>query len=273
MIRSAVTVSLVPQAQGGPFVFWGDLETNCAKAAKLGFAAVEIFPPSADFLDVRRLEKLLKDLQLKLAAMGTGAGWVLQKLRLTDPAPEVRQRALQFATSIIDYAGRLGAPAIIGSMQGRFEDSVSREQALFWLRKALEPLAARAHTHGVPLLFEPLNRYESNLINGVADGVALLESLATKNVKLLCDLFHMNIEEISIPESLRAAGSNLGHVHFVDSNRRPAGLGHLEYGPIVQTLRAIGFSGYASAEALPYPSSEQAAEQTMITFKKYFPAS
>ena len=63
----------------------------------------------------------------------------------------------------------------------------------------------------------------------------------------------------------------LGHLHFVDSNRRPAGLGHLDFAPVVQALREIGYAGYVSAEALPYPNSEKAAEQTMITFKKYFP--
>jgi len=81
---------------------------------------LEIFAPSADFLDGPRLEKLLKDLQLKLAAMGTGGGWVLQKLRLTDPDPRCARPPFNFAASIIDYAGRFDAPAIIGSLQGRF---------------------------------------------------------------------------------------------------------------------------------------------------------
>jgi len=113
------------------------------------------------------------------------------------------------------------------------KNNVTREQALVWLGEALESLAARAHTHGVPLLFEPLNRYESNLINCVADGVALLESLATKNVKAALRFVSHEHRGNSIPESLRAAGSNLGHLHFVDSNRRPAGLATLSMGPIV----------------------------------------
>ena len=270
MISPAVTISLVPQAKGGPFVFWGELESSCAEAASLGFDAVEIFPPSADALDARQLKSLLASHRLKLAAMGTGAGWVLHKLRLTDPDPTIRQRAVEFASSVIDFAGGFGAPAIIGSMQGRFDNGLSRERALVWLREALEQLAARARTQGAPLLFEPLNRYESNLINCVEDGLALLQSLKARNVKLLCDLFHMNIEEVSIPDALRSAASHLGHLHFVDSNRRAAGLGHLDFAPIVQALRDIGFAGYVSAEALPWPDSEKAAKQTMAAFRKYF---
>ena len=81
---------------------------------------------------------------------------------------------------------------------------------LAWLCEALEELGLRAERLGVPLLIEPLNRYETNLLNRVEDGLAVLDSLRTRNVKLLCDLFHMNIEEESIAESLRLAGKRLG---------------------------------------------------------------
>jgi sugar phosphate isomerase/epimerase len=270
MIKCAVTISLVPEAQGGPFVFWGDLASSCAKAAALGFDAVEIFAPSAEALDARQLKQLLTQHHLNLAALGTGAGWVLKKLRLTDPDPAVRQRARDFASAVIDLAGGFGAPAIIGSLQGRHENNVTRDQTLAWLREALEQFGPRAHAHGVPLLFEPLNRYETNLINRVADGVELLQSVRTKNVKLLCDLFHMNIEEKSITDALRLGGPHIGHIHFVDSNRQPVGNGHIDFGVVARTLIEIGYSGYVSAEALPYPNSDEAAKQTIISFKKHF---
>jgi hypothetical protein len=72
-MRSAVTVSLVPEARGGPFVFWDDLPAACAKAAKLGFDAIELFPPGPDAVDPAELRTLLDDNGLSLAAMGTGA--------------------------------------------------------------------------------------------------------------------------------------------------------------------------------------------------------
>jgi sugar phosphate isomerase/epimerase len=115
----------------------------------------------------------------------------------------------------------------------------------------------------VTLIYEPLNRYETNMCNTLADGVALVESLETRNVKLLADLFHANIEEADIASAIRAAGRHVGHVHFVDSNRRPAGCGHIDYGPIMGALHEIGYEGYLSAEALPWPDSEGAARQTM----------
>jgi len=272
-MHSAITISLVPEARGGPFVFWDDLSAGCEKAASLGFGAVEVFPRSAQELDVWLLQSLLAQHRLKLAAVGTGAGWVVHKLRLTDPDLSTRRRAQEFVAAIIDLAGNFGAPAIIGSMQGRWEGSVSRDQALDWLAEALEELAPRAQGHGVPLLFEALNRYETNVLNNVEDSLAFLKGLRTQNVKLLCDLFHMNIEEANIADALRNAGVQLGHLHFADSNRRAMGFGHTNMASVVQALRETGYNGYVSAEVLPLPDSDAAAKQTIASFRKWFPKS
>ena len=176
-MKSAVTISLVPEARGGPFVFWDDLSAGCAHAAELGFDAVEIFPPGAEALDVAKVATLLGAHGLQCAAVGTGAGWVKHKLRLTDPDAAVRQGAIEFIGEIIDAAGALGAPAIIGSMQGRWGDGVTRDQALGWLGQALTALADRAVRHRVPLLYEPLNRYETNLFNRQDEAAKFLRGL------------------------------------------------------------------------------------------------
>jgi sugar phosphate isomerase/epimerase len=270
VIRSAVTVSLVPEVRGGPFVFWDDLPAACRRAREIGFDAVEIFPPAADALDPKALRQLLAEHQLALAAVGTGAGWVVQRLHLCQPTPEQRGAARAFIRAIIDVAGQLGAPAIIGSMQGRSGDGVDRDIALNYLSESLEALGEHARRHGVPLIFEPLNRYETNLVNTVEAGLALLSGLSTKNVRLLADLFHMNIEEADMAAALRAGGDRIGHVHFVDSNRRPAGLGHIDYAPIAAALRDIGYGGFASAEAFAYPDSDAAAQQTIKAFRQFF---
>ena len=272
MLRSSITISLVPQAAGGPFVFWGDLQGNAAKAAELGYDAVEIFVPSAEAIETEVWRPLLERNRLGLAAIGTGAGWVLHRLTLSSAEAAIRARAREFVREIIRAAARLGAPAIVGSMQGRSDASVTRAQALAWIAEALEDLGEESRKCGVPLLFEPLNRYESNLISSVADCVELVRSLRTQNVRILADLFHMNIEESSIPDAFRSAGPWVGHVHLADSNRRPAGMGHTSFAPIAQALRSSGYNGYLSAEALPYPDSVSAARQTLQVFRQYFAA-
>ena len=89
-IRPCVTVSLVPEARGGPFVFWDDLHAACRSARAIGFEAIEVFPRSADAAELADLPALLGDHGLTLAAMGTGAGWLVRKLHLTHPSPETR---------------------------------------------------------------------------------------------------------------------------------------------------------------------------------------
>jgi sugar phosphate isomerase/epimerase len=268
-MRSAITVSLVPQAKGGPFVYWNGLADAFEQASALGFDAIEIFPPSASAIDIAEVQSLIDRHKLPVAAIGTGGGWVVHKWTLTHAEPAIRQQAREFIRAIIDLAGGFGAPAIIGSMQGRWEGEVTREQALDWLGEALDDLGEHAAAHGVPLLYEPLNRYETNLIHRVGDTAAWLRTLQTANVRILADLFHMNIEEADLADALREAGSLVGHVHFADSNRRAIGLGHTSMPPIIGALRDIDYTGYLSAEIIPLPDPATAARQTIESFRKH----
>ena len=270
MIGSSVTISMVPEACGGPFVFWDDLAASMDQASQLGFDAVEVFPPAAGAVRPDQLRGLLEQYGLKLAAVGTGAGWLIGRLSLTDADPARREQARRFVRDIIDLAGALVAPAIIGSMQGRLADASQRSLAMDWLGDALAELGNHALRYGVPLLLEPLNRYETNLVNTLDDGVAIAGSPAMSNVKLLADLFHMNIEEVDLAAAICRAGDHVGHVHLADSNRRAAGSGHTDFGPIAAALRRIDYRGYCSAEVLPLPDPIGAARRTMDTFNRFF---
>jgi len=269
-MKSCVTIALVPSIRTGPWIYWDDLEAGMQKAATLGFDAVELFTASTDAIAPDKLTALSEQYNLAIAAVGTGAGKVMHGLTLTDPDPAVRAKARQFIQDMIEFGAQVQAPAIIGSMQGNAAPTASRQQALDWLAEGLNQLGDYAERQGVPLIYEPLNRYETNLINRLDDGVAMLTTLATRNVRLLADLFHMNMEEASLPDSIRSAGTAIGHVHFADSNRRPVGFGHTEMNGIVEALTEIGYGGYISAEAFPWPDPDAAAEQTIRAYQQYF---
>src|SRR5260221_8735130 len=116
-MKSAITISLPPQARSGPFVFHDGLSGGCRIASELGFDAVEIFPPAANAIDEAELQGLLDRHELKVAAVGTGAGWLLHQWSLTSADAEVRHHARDFIRAIIDVAASFDAPAILGSMQ------------------------------------------------------------------------------------------------------------------------------------------------------------
>ena len=268
-MKSAVTISLVPEAAKGPFVFHGELVESCQTAADLGFDAVELFVPGPTDVDADDLQVLLDRFGLKLAAVGTGAGWVKHRLSLAAADSGTREKAIAYVSDIVDFAANFGAVAIIGSMQGQPHDpDVDAETARGHLIEALNRCGEHAAGHKLPLIYEPLNRYETRQACTLEEGVALLEQLETTNVQLLADLFHMNIEEEDLPAAIRAAGSHIGHVHFVDTNRRPVGCGHLDVGPVVAALKETGYDGYLSAEALPWPDSRSAATATIMAYRK-----
>ena len=267
-MNSCVTLSLVPEVRGGPFIFWDDLREGCRQAAALEFHAIEIFPPSAQALHELKLSWTLKEYGLALAALGSGAGWVKHKLSLSTADRDSRARSVQFVKELIDLAGDLQSNVIVGSMQGKAEGPLTREEAIKHLGESLAQLGGHAATRGVTLLFEFLNRYETNLFNRVSDVLPFLRRLGEPSIKVLADLFHMNIEESSIPEAIRELGPLLGHVHFVDSNRRAPGFGHIDFPPIMQALREISYTAYLSAEAFAWPDSKEAAAQTMKAFRE-----
>ena len=269
-MQLSATVSLLPEARGGPFLLWGGLEDACRKAAALGYDAVELFVPSAQAVDASELKGLLEKHSLRLAAIGTGAGKVLHDYTLTSPDQEVREKAVAFVSDIIALVSEFGASTIIGSIKGGVHDSQSKEEALGLAEQGLRVLGQRCEEQGTSLFIEPLNRYETNLINRLEEGAELLERIGLPNVLLLADLFHMNIEERSITEALRKSKDVIGHVHLVDTNRRPAGLGHLDLPAVARTLHEIGYDGYLSVEALPWPDEDTAAQVAIRNYQCAF---
>lgn len=269
MMRSSVTISLEPGLTGGPWIFTNELNKSISYAAACGFDGVELFfddPSNASLLELR---PLLESTGLRLAALGTGAGNVLHGLTLTHPDPKVRAAAHEYIARMIAFGSTFGAPVIIGSMQGSITGP-DRERSLDWLAEGLGAAIQLAGGHGVSVIFEPLNRYETNVFNRIGDATAFLASRGLIGAKVLADLFHMNIEEDSMEDAIFRAGSVIGHVHLADSNRRPASFGHINMARVARSLRQIGYEGYVSAEALAYPDPARAATQTMVAFRRWF---
>ena len=176
-MKPCVTISLVEEARGGPFVYWHDPLTNARRAQSLGFPAIEIFPPDADALSPSKLPDIPSETGQSVAAIGSGGGWVRNRWHLTHPSAEIRQKALDFIRRLLDAAARFHAPVIIGSMQGKHGDGVSLDQALGWLGEALTLLGQHAKSLGTGVYYEPLNRYESNLMNTAQSATDFLDKL------------------------------------------------------------------------------------------------
>jgi sugar phosphate isomerase/epimerase len=171
---------------------------------------------------------------------------------------------------MMEFGALFGAPAIIGSMQGNAVLGETQDNSIGLLAEALQVLDQHATSLGVKLIYEPLNRYETNLMNRLDDAAAFIEQNKFKNIVLLADLFHMNIEEADPAESIQKNRQHIGHVHFADSNRKPVGYGHTQMESIANALTESGYDGYVSAEAFPWPDPDLAAAQTIRSFNQFF---
>jgi sugar phosphate isomerase/epimerase len=144
-----------------------------------------------------------------------------------------------------------------------FEVSRTREEDRRVLLDALEELGEHADREGTLVLLEPLNRYEDHMLNRLEEAVELSRVSGRVSVKVMGDLFHMNIEEDDAAESIRRAEGHLAHVHLADSNRAHPGAGHNDFASTFAALRDIGFDGYLAMECSIRGDAEKVLPQVV----------
>ncbi len=259
-------LSIVLSTQSAQFqaaTFKGELETNLSYISSLGYDGVELAIRDPKLVDMDHLESLVAEYNLRVPAIGTGQAWGEEGLSFTDPDPKVRFEAIERIKSHIPGAVRFGAVIIIGLIRGIVKPGVEQSQAMDWLIEALRECTASARQFGVQLALEPINRYETSLINNASQGLELIKSVGIDNFGLLLDTFHMNIEEPIIEDSIRACGMHIFHFHVADSNRWYPGAGHVDFKTVLQTLAQVDYQGWVSGEFLPTPDATTAAQRSI----------
>jgi sugar phosphate isomerase/epimerase len=244
-------------------VYKGTVYDNIAQIADLGYDGVELAVRDPAQLDVNAIKRVLAKHDLRVPAIGTGQAYGEDGLSFTDVKEQVREAAVARITNHIRLGADLEAVVILGLIRGVTPPDVGQAQAMSWLVQALQKCAEMASKLNVKLAIEPINRYETDLINTIEQGMALLQRVGADGqvLGLLPDTFHMNIEEPSIAASLRMAAPSIFHFHVADSNRWHPGAGHLDFRRILSVLIELDYQGWVSAETLPYPDPETAAEQ------------
>ena len=250
--------------------FKGDFETNLAKIAGWGYEGVELAIRDPRLVDKDKLNRALEAHGLKVPAIGTGQAWGEEGLSFTSVDPDIRREAVERIKSHIPLAKQLDALVIIGLIRGVTPKGQSHTRSMQFLSECLRECLELAAPAGVRLAFEPLNRYETDLINTATQGLDLVERIGSANLGLLLDTFHMNIEETAIEESIRKCGKQTFHFHVADSNRRYAGGGHIDFKSILAALYGTGYLGWVSGEFMPQPDPDTAAQRNIRYLNKIF---
>jgi sugar phosphate isomerase/epimerase len=250
-------------AQFEAVAFKGNFETNVAKIAGYGYDGVELAIRDPKLVNPDELETAVGKYNLAVPALGTGQAWGEERLSFTSDNPDVRWTAIERVKSHIPLAARFNAVVILGLIRGITPAGQTHEQSMGYLVEALQECSTAAAPHGVRYALEPLNRYETDLIHTVVDGLDLIEQVGADNFGLLLDTFHMNIEEPSIEESIRVCGDRIFHFHVADSNRWHPGAGHLDFASILDVLFASGYDGFVSGEFMPIPDADTGAQRAI----------
>ena len=238
----------VPQFGASTFIwvspFSSDTLDLIDKVAAMQFDFIEICIEDPAKIDTDQIAKRLQKAGIR--ALVCGAFGPDRDVSADDPA--VRENGRRYIGQCVDIAAALGAPMVAGPMYSAtgkvaLVSPEKRSQQWAWATENLRKAADHAASRGVKLAIEPLNRFETDLINTVEQGVDLVSRIGRSNVGLLLDTFHMNIEEHSVPDAIRRAGSHLLHFHACANDRGIPGKDHLPWVEIKKALSNVGYTG------------------------------
>jgi sugar phosphate isomerase/epimerase len=267
MFKTSLAISPTPSAFA-PLLFAGEWKLGVKTALELGFDAVELSLRDPYDKVIPEIVSELHRSDLALSAVATGQSYYQDGLSLTNPIPEDRAKLLNRLQRFIELVAPWAGMVILGGVRGVLKgDQTSHDEQRSMAIEMIQTCSDIASQNGVRLLLEPINRYETNFLNTVQECLDLIVGADLENVYILADTFHMNIEEKSIGEALLGAGTKLGYLHFADSNRKAPGQGHINFLELVQNIRRMRYTGYISAEILPFPDSQSAAELAIEFYK------
>ena len=215
---------------------------------EMGFDAIEIPLMELDLIDPAAIRE-------RADAAGIDVVTSVAVDEGTDPTaddPEVRRAARDFLERCVDATADMGGTVFTGvtySAIGRRIERRPEDRDFERSAEVLAEVARHAADRGVTLGIEPVNRYESFLVNTAEQGRRLAEMVGEPNVGVHLDAYHMNIEEDDFAEPVRATLPSLCHFHLSESHRGIPGQGVVDWEAIMRTLVEGGYSGYVGLEA------------------------
>ncbi len=166
-----------------------------------------------------------------------------------------QRNGVKYLCALIDQMVTLDARVLSGpvySYVGRAEAYTAAEKQRHWqaVVKNLKVVTRYAAAHGKVVCIEPLNRFETDFLNTIEQGLKLIEDVGSLNLKLHLDTFHANIEEKHQGEAIRRAGKHLGHIHACGADRGTPGNDHIDWKSIAAALKAIKYDGDIALESV-----------------------
>jgi sugar phosphate isomerase/epimerase len=248
-----------------PITDLGELDRRMGRIAGLGYGGIELSASQPPPYPVEEVVALARKHGLPVVSLLSGWSYANEGLCLASPRAEVRQRAVD---RLIDYAGhaaRLGAVLVVGLVQGLRSDEPDETEANRRIAACLRPVAEAAAERGTAVVLEPVNHLQVGFNHTAAEAAAMVERVGSPGLGYMLDTIHLNIEERSVLETVRAHGRRIRHLHLCETNGAPFGTGNLDFPGVLQALDEAGYAHFASVKIYRKVGWEEAA-RTAMTF-------
>ena len=239
-----------------------------------GYTSVDL-TAVVDSCDWTEAARLAKRFSLEISGLTCDSGWPAEDHDLANKNAFNREKAVDYFKRQIECVKVVGGDylIVVPSAVGKFRAmGVDTTEDWKWGVESVGNLTETAANNQVTLVIEPLNRYESCIVNTAEDVSRFVKEVDHPNVRALLDTYHMNIEESDIEKAFLTVRDCLEVVHFADSNRRALGRGHIDFRPAVSGMKAIGFDRTIVLECTvpgPDPFRADKGETTAQTMATY----
>ena len=214
------------------------------KVKSMGFDILEIACENPDLLDIQTIKNVIEENRLSAIICGVFG----PDRNICSFNPKICKNAREYILWLIDAAAQLGSQVVCGPMysavgKDHLEDSDSRKKEWDLAVSELRKMADYAAGKGIKLALEPLNRFETDMINTVSQGITFINDVERENIGFHLDTFHMHLEEKSSPEAIRLAGDKIFHFHACENDRGVPGTGQVHWQEIAPALKSTKYQG------------------------------
>ena len=234
-----------------------DLLAVCESLSKMGYDGVEVPLFNLD-LDYPAWGDRLNDLGLQRTAVTVRTA----EDNPISPDASIRQAGIAASKRALDCCAALGATHLVGpyhSALGEFSGAGPTEDEWKWAVESMQPVAEHAGSLNITLGLESLNRFETYLLNTIADTARFARDVNHPACRIMYDSFHANIEEKNIRQAIREGGDLICHVHISENDRSTPGKGNIDWPATFAGLQEIGYEGWMVVEAFGLALPELAA--------------
>jgi D-psicose/D-tagatose/L-ribulose 3-epimerase len=229
------------------------------KIAKMGFDVVEIAVEDPSVIDINAVKNALQQYNLTVAICGAFG----PTRDLTNEDPAIHRNCFSYIESCLDICVALDTPFFGGPMyaavgKARMIPADKRKAEWDLAVKNLRIVCEMASARGLQIALEPLNRFESDLINTADDVSKLVTDIDHPAARIMLDGFHMNIEERNIEKAIATAGNKLIHIQVSENYRGTPGTGQTQWDAYRRGLESINYSGIVTIESFTPENKELA---------------